>query len=629
MSCPNLRIIFQYFLLVCGGAVAAAQSVPPLVPAAAPTINPKDYMPVCSTEKVNGNCFVNIDRRVPITMPTFQMKRGSHITVYVFHPLPFENLTLDPGPAAAYESSDQGSAVVTALIPFGKGASFGTVDSDLKLDSLRSAQFTNLFADIEPAIKLQPPQNPQVVLANDILLELNQLNDLLDQALRPVSSYLDETNAIYAQVRELESAIPRPSKDIDVTKGRQPTPGVPDGTPDPWQKYGDWRDLVRKELTTQGGDTTQLLDRLPGACQKSTDPRPLTGLWLPSPRSCGNLLAGPINSSKPLAIDAAFDTKYASLEKDILQLKQNPPSQEIYDQILGLKQKLDERKSQVLQSIAMTNDLLPALMTKVTTDMQTVYENVSLTPDKPGDPIRAGVISDPAFAVPLTPEEKQILAPYKALAPSDPYTLNAQNEIANSLLGLPAASQKQPLVTITSVYAAPRFEVSSGAFFSWLPNRTYSNLTDVSVISGVPTPQDVKIDMTTTVRPLVIPFAAANYRISPEFTWLGGRRGAIYATVGVGLNAYDTLVEYPIGFSVSWRFLMFSPLYHLGHGVHLTQNETVGQLWCQYPGATTPVMGVPACSGSPPAPSTKTFWTGQFAIGISVRIPTTFNSTNH
>src|ERR1700693_3787442 len=109
-------------------------------------------------------------------------------------------------------------------------------------------------------------------------------------------------------------------------------------------------------------------------------------------------------------------------------------------------------------------------------------------------------------------------------------------------------------------------------------------------------PVDVKIDMTKTGSPLVIPFAAANYRISPEYDWLGGRRKAIYATLGVGLNPYNTQVEYVGGFSFSWRYLMFSPLYHLGHGIHLTQGEQVGQIWCVYGAASG--SNPPPCAGS-------------------------------
>jgi hypothetical protein len=134
--------------------------------------------------------------------------------------------------------------------------------------------------------------------------------------------------------------------------------------------------------------------------------------------------------------------------------------------------------------------------------------------------------------------------------------------------------------------------------------------------------------MTKTVPPLVIPFAAANYRISPEYNWLGGRRNAFYATLGVGLNPYNTQVEYVGGFSFSWRYLMFSPLYHLGHGTHPTQGEQVGQIWCVY-GAAAGSNPPPCAGGPPPSPSTKNYWTGAFALGISVRIPTTFSSSNH
>jgi hypothetical protein len=187
-------------------------------------------------------------------------------------------------------------------------------------------------------------------------------------------------------------------------------------------------------------------------------------------------------------------------------------------------------------------------------------------------------------------------------------------------------------VTITMLYAEPRFEVSAGAFLSRLNNRTFSNITDVTITNGTPIPANVKLIETKTTRPLIIPFAAGNYRMSSEFTWpgwLGGRRGAIYGTFGVGLNPYNTQVEYFGGFSISWRYLMISPVYHLGHDTHLTQGEQVGQIWCQYGGGATATSSPPACAGSPPAPSTKTFWTGAFAVGISVRVPTTFTSTNH
>jgi hypothetical protein len=98
--------------------------------------------------------------------------------------------------------------------------------------------------------------------------------------------------------------------------------------------------------------------------------------------------------------------------------------------------------------------------------------------------------------------------------------------------------QKQPVVTITMLYAEPRFEVSAGAFLSWLENRTFSNNTDVTITNGTPIPSNVKTIGTKTIRPLIIPFAAGNHRISPEFTWprwLGGQRGPYTAHSGLGL----------------------------------------------------------------------------------------------
>jgi len=92
------------------------------------------------------------------------------------------------------------------------------------------------------------------------------------------------------------------------------------------------------------------------------------------------------------------------------------------------------------------------------------------------------------------------------------------------------------------------------------------------------------------------------------------RRGAVYVTAAVGLNPNPntTTADFAVGPSLSWRLLMISPLYHFGRDLRLTQGEHVGQTW--------------AGTGTPPAPSTQRFWSGAFAIGISVRVPTSFGS---
>ncbi|MGD0666700.1 MAG: hypothetical protein ABSB23_04005 [Bryobacteraceae bacterium] len=580
---------------------------------AAPPFDSSKYLPLCSTEKVNGDCFVNIDRRYPMSMPAYQMHRNSHITVYVFHPFAFEALTLDAGTAQAFEGSDQAAALVTAAVPIGKGASWGMIDSALTADKESITTFTDTRDRAETRLSARANQPSDVALAKEILQQLQSLSDLLTQTLAPVPHYFAETKSIYAQIREIESTVPRPVADVQNTVLRGP--GVPSDTPNPWEDYPTWREYMRAAITKQGDDTTEVLELLPGPCQKVNDPPPSLGPWLPRARRC----KPPNTTTQSSPLSDNYDALYKKLQDNLALLPADKPDPGTYQQIMSLKTDLDQRKQHVSQVLS----LLAGLIAKITPDMQSLRGNIALARDVPSNPVKLGVIPGPS-----SPEK--ILAPYKALAPQSTYTVNAQNEIANPLLGLPTSTQKQAIVTITALYVAPRFEVSAGAFLSWLPNRTFSNYKDVTLTGGVPAPADVKIDMTKTIPPLVIPFVAANYRISPEFTWPGGRRGAVYATAGIALNPYDTQVEYAAGFSVSWRYLMFSPLFHLGHSTHLTQGEQVGQIWCQYGNSATATPTPPACGGgTPAAPSTKAFWTGAFALGISVRVPTTFSSANH
>jgi hypothetical protein len=560
-------------------------------------------------------------------MPTFQMNKGAHITVYVFHPLAFESLTLDPGTAQAFEGTDQAAGLINAVTPLGKGAvmgTMGTIEFHLAAGGLNK-NFSAVMSELDTNLRAESQQIDDVKLAGEIRSELIDLNALLTQTLAPVSNYIAETKDIYAQVREIESAVPRPARDLSNSVLRSPGVAAPP-TPNPWDDYPGWRQFMTTELNRQGNDTTDLLARLPGPCQKTGDLPPAVGPWVAPARTCKDDKIPAQNSDTPLAIPGSYDVTHAELEKNLGKLHEGRPDPSTYKDIQALKRQLEERHQRVSDAITLALDLLPALITKITTDMESVFTNIQMAHDPINDPVTVGVISGPD-SLNRAPDEKKILAPYKALGPQITYTLNAQNEIANSLLTLPTAAQKQAVVTITALYAAPRFEVSAGAFLSWLPNRTFANKTDVTIKNGVPTPADVKIDMTKTVPPLVIPFAAANYRISPEYDWLGGRRKAFYATLGVGLNPYNTQVEYVGGFSFSWRYLMFSPLYHLGHGTHLTQGEQVGQIWCVY-GASAG-SNPPPCAGSPPSPTTKTYWTGAFALGISVRVPTTFSSSNH
>src|SRR5215469_6631804 len=91
-ACKTVLCLATLFLgFIVGSEAQSLQSAssrsPAPVPAAgpaAPAFENKNYLPAGSTEKLNGDCFVNIDRRYPISKPTFQMNRGAHISVYIF-----------------------------------------------------------------------------------------------------------------------------------------------------------------------------------------------------------------------------------------------------------------------------------------------------------------------------------------------------------------------------------------------------------------------------------------------------------------------------------------------------------------------------------------------------------------
>jgi hypothetical protein len=204
------------------------------------------------------------------------------------------------------------------------------------------------------------------------------------------------------------------------------------------------------------------------------------------------------------------------------------------------------------------------------------------------------------------------------------FSVNAVNQISTSIVAVPAASQKTSLETITVLYANPRFEVSAGAFFSTLSNRSFANQTAVTQVpAGAPSIGNIAIVQTDS-RPEVLPFVGANWRLGSEFVWPGGRRGAVYFTLAAALNPYNTLPEFGGGLSLSWRSMLFSPMYHLAHGIHLTQGEFSTQVWCN--SSATAGATPPPCSPAPPSPSTKMYWTNAFGFGFSVRVPTIFST---
>jgi hypothetical protein len=163
------------------------------------------------------------------------------------------------------------------------------------------------------------------------------------------------------------------------------------------------------------------------------------------------------------------------------------------------------------------------------------------------------------------------------------------------------ASKKQLVLPITVVYGDQRWEVSAGTFFSSLPIRSFS----ASAVFTNDAVTDHKVTQ-QVLRPLVIPFAAVNLRISNDWkrpTW----RTNLYWTNAIGINPNTVTTDFATGLSISYRLLMFSGLWHIGHDTELTQGFKVGDS-----------LGA-SFNGSVP---TETFWRfDSFAFGVSIRTP--------
>jgi hypothetical protein len=607
----------------------------------------KDLLPRCSTEKVNGDCYVNINRFYPYSYPGFMIKPKSSVTVNVFNPFGFEKLTLETSaPANIYEGTDQFGSLVTAISPGLKGTTIdGTTFHNMLADdiNLNVANFTNLTP---------PPTQTASDLETKIKAEETDLKNLLDSAvttyINPYTAYKNQTNEIYRQVRLVSLAAPRPVHDPDQRAIDQevfepelvkhPDQQGPCFSPsDPWHTYGTWRQCMIKDLLIQGNTGSILWSLFPNKCQAKDQP---WGPWTVPTPTC-NPAADTVEPSHGPQIDDSYQSKYTTLASDLAALAALHDPNSNYQKLKETADFLDQRHSYITSFLAGILGAVPATLTKISTDMQNFYIALLNAPpsDQPTKPINLGTVYGPSALDPTEKKVRKYLGVPIGLAPAITYNVNGQNLVTNTLLSAPATTQRTLVAAIPLTFANPRFETSAGVFLSFLNNRTFANTTDVAVTTTTtptgpvqtPAPTDIKITETVTNKPLLIPYYAAHFRIAPEWIypqWMGGRRGAFYLTGALGINPYQTDLEYAAGFGISWRYLMFSPVYHLGRSTHLTNLEQVGQIYCVYSTTATSMTTPPACVGSPPAPTTKNYLTGAFAIGIGVRIPTTFSSTN-
>jgi hypothetical protein len=493
------------------------------------------------------------------------MRKGQIVHISVKNYLPFENLSLDLQTAQAIVGTDQAAGFLTAALPNLKGA------------------------------LTQTSQNREFVAALHIntidgggeLPSITAYRAAYGNLASDLQTFLDNSATIYAQINEVISPI-SPSILPDgqraagsVVTGNVPRPWTPD-------EFPKWKGYLTCEIASE--------DCPPGASSPA-----VIGLLTTATKL--SLRLGTCPSPQPTPPSDPIMACLAKRVKDDVG-RLTPAEQAKFADFL---------KTLDYDAALFTADI--AAITALIKDLSIYYANIKeAKPITPPDPL--GEIPDP-----LNECRKQNEKLPKFLGRQVVFSVNAINEVSTLVTSVPGTSAKKSIATITVLYADPIFEASGGVFFSTLANRSFANQTLVTQNSGTPPTLGNVVIAQTVSRPTVVPFAGANWRLGPNFTWFDKRRGAAYLTTGVGLNVNNTMVEFAGGLSVSWRAVMFSGLYHWGHDVRLTQGEYVGQVWCNMSAASG---SIPKCSGSPPAPSTERYWTGAFAFGVSVRVQSVF-----
>jgi hypothetical protein len=541
----------------------------------------------CSTEKVNGSCTVTVDHSYPVTMPTIQMRPGARMRVRVVNALPFEILSLDLQSTQAVAGTDQSAAFLTSALPTLKNFVSGA---------------QNIVTS--RAARLAPPPNPptsEQAKYAQLIIDIQQLAANIEQVVARVATFTRDATVVYTQLNEVLGSIP---PQVLPDGDRLSTSRVsPRDFPRPWipAEFPKWQDSMRCEIAGQ---------RCP---PNNNAPVPVL--------TEGAALAidlGPCPSQSNQASPSIIACKINTIQSRI-----NSSSDDLSIYKVDLDPADKAALFDLLNGIAALLNVDTATITAINKDLGAYFTNI--------DSSQIVVLRNNTLGVILDPLDESVpknVGLKKWLGRQVTFAVNAVNQIGTPATSVTTATQKKPIVTITVLYADPIFEVSTGAFFSTLANRSFANQTLVTQNPGAsPTPGNVVIGETNS-RPTVVPFVAANWRLMRDFSWPDYRRGAVYFTTAIGLNPNNTTIEFGAGPSVSWRSVMFSPLFHLGHDFRLTQGEQVGEVWCNQSAASSN-GSIPKCSGSPPSPSTTKFWKGAFAFGISVRVPSVFGGGSH
>jgi hypothetical protein len=562
----------------------------------------------CSTEIVNHSaCAVVFDRRYPVTLPTIQMAPLTPVIVLMEDPLPFETLSLDETGATALPGTEQLAQFVTVAIPQLKGFAASSV-------TIPAAH------GFVPLVEVKDPDQD---LMTEIDSEFSVMEALYNSAARALPDEVsspklyEHMRTVYAQLNQAMAPIPKPGSN---GRTKYEPPQDAGKTPNPWNDYDNWRKCLLYELV--GGDeknVTCVTSLKPGDAGSLPDFNDVLG-------EIAKLQARlPSTPPAPAVTDPIFDqSTFEGIAKHIEnQMKTLQRSENVQKVKSRLKQDRDAETSLLARL-----SVLSATLTSVQKDFVTDYQNILMA--QHGLPLRekddkghnlpyakVGIIDDPQAG-----RKRDVPVLYaKFFGRQAVFAINAVNNVGTAQTSIITTSGKVSIATVTVLYANPRLESSAGAMVSFVHNRSFSNQTITNPMGTPYQAGDVVIAQSKTA-PEIVPFAALHWRPFNEYLMPDHRRGAFYGTIFVGLNAYIGVPEFGGGLTFSWRSLMFSALYNRAHQTTLVSPQTQGMRVCA---AKPPANNIPpSCMPPPAAPVTHTTPLNAFAIGISVRIPTSF-----
>lgn len=596
---------------------------------------------VCSVAKTNMSCELTIDRSNPVAPPTIQMYSDQTLTVKLLNPLPSERYFLDFSTGVATATPDQAAAITTALTTnLGKLTALvlppaqehalllwqANPNPPPPCDTLhladptwpprdgvanQQAEFQKCFRQLAhmaiPLYKaLEPFVAPDALTSSPTKIEPDYFFDRLSAIKSQIESYVQLETSVSNKISTMAKVGVTPAA-IDACPAAA-VPGVP--CPPLPLSYSpadsnavtdltDYQKLIDAVAADLSGYDLRLKDL--GTCgyrDRPDGPDPLSYCWQNGfPYQIGTRV---VDNGSYYVLHTGVNACIKSTPEKSCEPSDDPDE---WTEVDDLTAKFE---GPFAPPAAGAEGYHPG---DEVAFGGAIWTCISSCQNPPADPpampspywLRFSQKSATPRIVTIASRQDASAIYNNMVTRTITYSLDTLNLVSYSQQSAPLAANKKALASISinfadrpnkvaglpsgAPYTALRWEASAGVFFSWLPNRTFT-------VSSTGTVVDNK------VRPIPVPFAAANYRLTGDF---GGRwKQNIYMTAAVGVNADNTTAEFGVGPSYSWRMFMVNFFCHFGHDYRYT--------------STTP-------SGSAGNLPTASHWTEAAALGISVRVP--------